>query len=390
MRVRTAHPHAIIRELRSNSLKAWPFLGIFVVQSILILGHLLLFATWTFFWPGLSAGVVAGLRAGLLVMCFTFLPAALLSFRFSGPLLAWFYRIAVLWLGFLNFLVIAAILCWPAWFLARWATADPAAARPWICAVLTGLAVLAGLYGMVNARMLRVRRLKVSIPHLPASWRGRRAVVMSDLHLGNVNGIRFSRRLVRLANSLNPDIVFLPGDVFDGVRGNLDRLLEPFRDLKPPLGVFFSSGNHEEFGDPAPYLEPIARAGIRVLLNERVTVDGVHIAGISYRDSTFPIRVRSLLETMNLNSGMPSILLHHVPSRLQLAERAGVSLQLSGHTHCGQVFPYNLITYRIFGRFTHGLHSFGAMQVYTSSGAGTWGPPMRVGTQPEIVALEFE
>ena len=371
-------------------MKAWPFIGVFVVQSILFLAHLFLFTTWVFFLPELSAGAVVALRTGLLAMCFSFLPAALLSFRYSGPLLAWYYRIAVVWLGFLNFLVMAALLSWPVWFLARWFMPHSAAARPWICGVLTGLAVLAGIYGVVNARVLRVRRLTVKIPHLPASWQGRNAVVMSDLHLGNVNGVGFSRRMVKMAESLKPDIVFLPGDLFDGVRGDLDRLLAPFRELKPPLGVFFSSGNHEEFGDPAHYLEPIARAGIRVLINERVTVDGVHIAGISYRDSTYPVRVRSLLETMNLNSGMPSILLHHVPSRLQLAERAGVSLQLSGHTHCGQIFPYNLLTYRIFGRFTHGLHSFGAMQVYTSSGAGTWGPPMRVGTQPEIVAIQFE
>lgn len=371
-------------------MKAWPFIGVFVVQSILFLAHLFLFTTWVFFWPGLSADTVAILRTGLLVMCFSFLPAALLSFRYSGPLLAWYYRIAVLWLGFLNFLVIAAILSWPAWFLARWLAPHLGAPRPWICGVLTGLAVLAGIYGIVNARVLRVRRLTVKIPHLPQSWRGRKAIVMSDLHLGNVNGVGFSRRIVRIAESLKPDLIFLPGDLFDGVRGDLDRLLEPFRELKPPLGIYFSSGNHEEFGDPTHYLEPIVRAGIRVLLNERVTVDGVHIAGISYRDSTYPVRVRSLLETMNLNSGMPSILLHHVPSRLQLAERAGVSLQLSGHTHCGQIFPYNLLTHRIFGRFTHGLHSFGAMQVYTSSGAGTWGPPMRVGTQPEIVAIQFE
>lgn len=371
-------------------MKAWPFIGVLVVQSILLLAHLFLFATWTFFWPGLSPGVMAGLRAGLLVMCFTFLPAALLSFRYSGPLLAWFYRVAVLWLGFLNFLVIAAVLSWPVWLLARRITPQAAALRPWIGGVLTGLAVLTGLYGLVNARLPRIRRLTVKIPHLPESWRGRRAVVMSDLHLGTVNGIGFSRRMVRMAANLAPDIVFLPGDLFDGVRADLDGLIEPFRALQPPLGIYFSSGNHEEFGDPTRYLETIARVGIRVLVNERVTVDGVHIAGISYRDSTYPARVRAVLETMNLNSGMPSILLHHVPSRLQLAERAGVSLQLSGHTHCGQIFPYNLLTYRIFGKFTHGLHSFGTMQVYTSSGAGTWGPPMRVGTEPEIVTLEFE
>jgi hypothetical protein len=93
---------------------------------------------------------------------------------------------------------------------------------------------------------------------------------------------------------------------------------------------------------------------------------------------------------LELVEGEASILLSHVPSRLPIAEQAGVSLQLSGHTHGGQVFPFTWFTRRAFGKFTYGLQQFGALQVYTSSGAGTWGPPMRVGTHPEIVLLRFE
>jgi len=345
-----------------------------------------------FFWPGLSPGGVIALRTLLLVLAFSFVPAALLSFRYHNPVLAGFYRAAVTWLGFAHFLFLSAVLTWPAWLVARMITPQVPGStlRPWVSGVLTAAALAVAIYGLFNARNIRVRRHSVRLSGLPDTWRGRKAVLMSDLHLGNVNGIEFSRRMVQMASGLRPDIVFLPGDLFDGVKADVDRLLEPFRQLKPPLGVYFSSGNHEEFGDPAHYLESIARAGIRVLANEHVTVEGVHIAGICYRDSTYPVRVQSLLNTMHLNSGMPSILLHHVPSRLQIAERAGVSLQLSGHTHCGQVFPFNVLTYSIFKEFTHGLNRYGSLQVYTSSGAGTWGPPMRVGTQPEIVALEFE
>ena len=330
------------------------------------------------------------LRVVLTLLAFSFAPAALLSFRYSNPLLSFFYQSAVIWLGFLNFLFFSAVLSWPVWAAIWLAGMHSPAVRPWVSGVLSGMAVMAGVYGLFNARWIRIRQLPVRLPYLPESWRGRKAVVISDLHLGNVNGVRFCRRMVKMARHIRPDIVFLPGDLFDGVKGDLDGLLAPFRELKPPLGIYFSSGNHEEFGDPAHYLEPIARAGIRVLNNERVTVDGVHIAGVSYRDSTYPVRVKALLEGMRLNSGHASILLHHAPTRLPLAERAGVSLQISGHTHCGQVFPYNLLTYRIFGKFTYGMNRFGGLQVYTSSGAGTWGPPMRVGTHPEIVALEFE
>jgi hypothetical protein len=102
------------------------------------------------------------------------------------------------------------------------------------------------------------------------------------------------------------------------------------------------------------------------------------------------MRFRASLEALRVDRSQASILISHVPNRLPIAEQAGISLQLSGHTHGGQFIPFTWFTQRIFGNFTHGLHNFGAMQVYTSYGAGTWGPPMRVGTSPEVVLLEFK
>jgi predicted MPP superfamily phosphohydrolase len=205
-----------------------------------------------------------------------------------------------------------------------------------------------------------------------------------------VNGFRFGRRIAALAEKLNPDIIFIPGDLFDGTRGDPDRLAEPLKELSAPFGVYFASGNHDEFGGVAHYTAAMKRAGIRVLENEMVTVDGLHIVGASYGDSAFPMRLQAFLEGLPLRDGQASILLNHVPSRLPIVERAGVSLQLSGHTHGGQMFPFTWIVRRAFGKFTYGLQQFGKLQVYTSTGAGTWGPPMRVGSHPEIVLIGFE
>jgi hypothetical protein len=112
--------------------------------------------------------------------------------------------------------------------------------------------------------------------------------------------------------------------------------------------------------------------------------------GVSDGDSGYPIRLRATLESLHLVPGQASILLNHVPSRLSIVEQAGISLQLSGHTHGGQLFPFTWFTRYAFGRFIYGLQRFGSLQVYTSSGAGTWGPPMRVGTHSEIALLTFE
>jgi predicted MPP superfamily phosphohydrolase len=192
-----------------------------------------------------------------------------------------------------------------------------------------------------------------------------------------------------MAARLNPDIIFLPGDFFDGAKTDAGRLAAPFKQLSPPFGIYFSTGNHDEFGNAAQHSAALSRAGVQVLHNEKVTVDGLQILGVNYHDSTQILRLRATLESLRLDPAHPSILLNHVPNRLPIVEQAGVSLQLSGHTHGGQLFPFTWLIRRVFGEFTYGLQRFGALQVYTSSGAGTWGPPMRVGTHPEIVLLTF-
>jgi hypothetical protein len=251
-------------------------------------------------------------------------------------------------------------------------------------------AIVVGVYGIINARWVRIRRVPVRLPNLPRSWRGRRAMVVSDLHLGHFNGAGFSQRIANFAAQLKPDIVFICGDFFDGTRTDPERMVAPFKQISAPLGMFFATGNHDEFGDRRHFLAALAGAGIRVLTNEKVIVDGLQILGVPYHDTTFPIRMRANLEGLGIDRNAASILLNHVPNRLPIVEEAGVSLQLSGHTHGGQFFPFNWLTQRVFGKFTYGLNAFGALQVYTSFGAGTWGPPMRVGTRSEVVLLTFE
>jgi hypothetical protein len=372
-------------------LKAWPVLAIAFVETILFLAHWFIYRTLiVFFAAGLGPTAISELRDALFMLAFSFIVAALLSFRFSGILIDAFYKIAAVWLGFLNYFFIAACLSQLAWFVCVISGLHQLRLRTSIAAVLFALAVLTGLYGIVNTRWIRTRRVTIHLPNLPASWRGRTALLFSDLHLGNVNGLGFSRRIAKLAVRLNPDIAFIPGDLFDGTKCDPDRLAAPFKQLSPPFGVFFATGNHDEFGGAAQYTAAITRAGIRVLANEKVVVDGLQIIGIPYHDTTFPMRVKATLEALRPDDGQASILLNHAPTRLPIVEQAGVSLQLSGHTHGGQLFPYTWFTRRIFGKFTHGLHNFGALQVYTSYGAGTWGPPMRIGTSSEIVLLTFE
>ena len=374
-------------------MKAWPVVGIFLMQSLLLLIHWFIFHSLAAFAGNrLGPAATLALRDALVVLAFSFIVATLLSFRYSNWLVVAIYRIAAVWLGFLDFFFLAACLCWFA-ALAVWISPFASTLpewRPLIAAVLFTFAFLTGIYGLLNARWIRIRRISVSLPNLADSWHGRTALVISDLHLGHVNGLGFSRRIARLAASLHPDVVFIPGDLYDGTRSDPDRLAAPLKQLRPPFGIYFATGNHDEFGPVALYAAALTRAGVRVLDNEKVTVEGLQILGVPYGDSTSPMRLRATLERLALDPGQASILLNHVPNRLPIVEQAGVSLQLSGHTHGGQLFPFTWLTRRVFGKFTYGLQRFAALQVYTSYGVGTWGPPMRVGTSPEIVLLRFE
>jgi predicted MPP superfamily phosphohydrolase len=373
-------------------LKAWPVLGISIVEAIFFLVHWFIYRTLIVFWGNLGAKDSMLLNSAFLLLAFSFIVAALLSFRFSNPLVSGFYKIAAVWLGFLSFFFLAACLSWLVWFAILLADPHPAPAqsRPLIAFILFSVALGAGVYGLLNALFVRIRVVPIQLPNLPQSWRGRRALLVSDLHLGHVNGAGFSRRIATLAARLQPDVIFIAGDFFDGAKVDPDRLTSPFKQLSPPFGIYFSTGNHDEFGETAHYISALKRAGIRVMANEKVVVDGLQILGVPYHDTTFPIRLRAALQGFHIDPSSASILLSHVPNRLPIVEEAGVSLQLSGHTHGGQFFPFTLLTRRVFGKFTHGLNPFGALQVYTSYGVGTWGPPMRVGTSPEIVLLEFE
>ena len=359
-----------------------------VFQSILFVAHWFVYKTWTVFRADPDPPGVTRLQAALAVLSVTFVIATLLAFRYSNFWVRIFYRIASVWLGVLNLFLVAACFCWMV-YLGGWLF-GLAPGRPAIARTLFGLAVLASIYGIINARWIRVKRIKVRLANLPQSWRGRVAALVSDVHLGHVNGSGFIRRIVALLGRLQPDVVFITGDLYDGTNVNPDALAAPWKELSPPFGSYFVTGNHEEFSDPAKYLDAIKRSGIRVLDNEKVTVDNLEIVGVDYADLARPDRFRSILKHAGLDRSRASILLAHAPHRLEIAEKEGISLQLSGHTHGGQIFPFTWFVRRVFGQYAYGLRRFGELIVYTASGAGTWGPPMRVGARPEVALIKFE
>ena len=359
-----------------------------IVQSILFATHAFVYETWTAFSQTADPPGISRLAIVFACLSVSFVVASLLAFRYYSFSARILYRLASAWLGILNYLFLAAIALWIFYAGARvtrvgWEPRDVALS-------LFGLAAAAGIYGIVNSSWLRTKRISVKLANLPEVWRGRVAALVSDTHLGPVRGDGFSRRIVATLNREKADVVFLTGDIYDGTAADVNQFARPFADIVAPLGTYFVTGNHEEFGDPAIYTEALRRAGVRVLDAEKVDVDGLRIVGVPYRDLATPDRFLSAMRKADLDKDHASILLAHAPNRLWEAEQAGISMQLSGHTHAGQFFPWTRMVSRIYGKFAYGLQKLGNMTVYTSCGAGTWGPPLRLGTNPEIVLIQFE
>ena len=365
-----------------------------IAQTILFLGHWLIYDTWLHFWnlPDLlSPAALLGLRIAMVVLSISFVSTSVLAFRFSNIPVRVLYIIAAAWLGIANYFLFAACGCWIFYGAARLAGLHCAPQDLAIVAlVLFGAALAISVYGMANAARTRVTRISVQLPNLPESWRGRVAALVGDTHLGHVRNAGFLRRIVRMLARLGPDVVFITGDLYDGTACDRVGLAKPLADLHAPLGSYFITGNHEEFFDSRKYIDAVESAGVRVLKNEKITLDGLQVAGVLYRDSTDAAHFRSILQRVAVDRERASILLLHAPDRVAIAEEEGFSLQLSGHTHGGQFLPWTWVTSRIYGPYVHGLQRFGKMMIFTTWGAGTWGPPLRVGTKPEIVLIRFE
>jgi len=358
-----------------------------VIQSILFLTHFLIYKTWTFA-PAGSGFPGEWLKLTIGVLSVSFLAATLLAFRYTNPVIRTLYRIAAVWLGILSFLFFAACASWVIFGATRIAGMNVRFHE--IVKLLYVVAVLSGFTGVLNARWTRIRRITVRLENLPETWRGRKAALVSDLHLGHVRNGGFLRRIVARVMKENPDTVFLAGDLYDGTAIDAMKAAEPLRDLWAPQGTYFVAGNHEQFGDDSRYLQAVSNSGVRVLHNEKVEADHLQIVGVPYNHASQDEHFQKVLRQIGVDRNRASILLTHAPDRPHIAEKEGISLQVSGHTHVGQFFPWTWMARRIYRQFVYGLSRIGKMLIYTSSGAGTWGPPLRLGSSPEIVLFQFE
>src|SRR5690606_39044967 len=244
-----------------------------------------------------------------------------------------------------------------------------------------------GTYGVLRGP--RVERVTVPLAKLPRAAHGYRIAVVSDIHLGPVLGRGFAQKVVDTINSTQPDLIAVVGDLVDGSVKDLGPAAAPLARLRARHGAFFVTGNHEYFSGAEQWVEEVRRLGLRPLENARTELPHFDLAGVNdvagEDEGQGPDFARALGDR---DRGRACVLLAHQPVQIHEAVDHGVDLQLSGHTHGGQLWPGNLVASGANPTLA-GLERYGDTQLYVTRGAGAWAPPTRVGAPSDITVVEL-
>ena len=345
--------------------------------------------------PWAKVATITLIVLGVMVM------AGLIARRFfSNSLSDAMVWIGLTWLGLLfllfTFNLLGDVAHAAIRFANRAAPPDPAR-REFLARAIGGFVAVGastmGVSGMASALgSVAVKRVSVTLKKLARALDGYKIAQWSDVHVGPTIGRKFIEELVAKTNALNPDMVVITGDLVDGSVAELGADVEPIRNLRAKDGVFFITGNHEYYSGAKEWIAFLETLGVKVLRNERVAIrgaEGFDLGGVDdwhahqFYDDHGP-KLSSVIEGRDKNRAL--VLLAHQPKQITEAAEHGVDLQLSGHTHGGQIFPFNYMVY-LQQPFVAGLDKLKETQIYVSCGTGYWGPPMRVGAPAEITEV---
>jgi uncharacterized protein len=310
--------------------------------------------------------------------------------------------IGSIWLGAMAYFVMAIILVDLARlinhfipFFPKFFYADYEKTKLVALFIVSGIVMIIVTAGFINARNPVIRNLNLDVAKKVEGSKTLKIAMASDIHLGTLVGKRGAARLVSMINGLHPDIILLAGDLVDEdlkpvIRRNLG---ETLKNLHAPFGVYAITGNHEYIGGAAEAVAYLSAHNIKFLSDTCILIDHrFYLAGRDDRDKPrFTGKPRKPLAEVlkGVEPSFPVILMDHQPFQLSKPAELGVDLQLSGHTHHGQIWPFNYITNAIY-ELSWGYLKKGNTHFYVSCGYGTWGPPMRLGNRPEVVAINLK
>ena len=334
-----------------------------------------------------------------ITLAVTFIAAKLLESRHSSVFTDALNIIGGFWMGFMLYAIMFFLLSDIIFIILRLTglleRGNIPVFRRWSLLITSGISVLLIAGGFINAMIPVVKEYNITINKRVDGINKLRVVAVSDIHLGSIIRKRSIKKLSGMIEDMHPDVIFLLGDIVDGEIGPVLRgdLLKYFREPKTTDGMYAITGNHEFIGGAAKTIPYIESKGIRVLKDEVVILPGgIQVIGRLDRDSErFYNKKRLPLEELmkGIDHSRPIILLDHQPFHLYETEKNGIDLQLSGHTHNGQMWPLNYLTRKIY-ELSYGYMKKGNSQIIVSSGFGLWGPRVRLGSHSEVLLINIE
>jgi len=326
--------------------------------------------------------IISGLGTGLSLL---FLISVFLSHVYNNVLIKSAYFASALWLGFLIKLLFLLLLNRLLVFVGG--VFNISLNNSVIHSIFLLIALSLVLWGVINARLLRIKSISPVFKNLPDYWRDKKIIFISDVHLGSIYGVKFLSSLVKMINKLTPDLVIIGGDLFDGSKGDYDSFIKKLNEIKSLHGVCMIMGNHESYMNNKTLETILNGLEFKIINNKIININGLQIAGLNPYERKADHKTENILS--DKDESLPLIMINHEPNRVKWIKRVGTDLMLSGHTHKGQFFPLNYFTRLIYGRNYYGFNREGSFQSYTSSGAGSWGPPIRTSSISEIVLINL-
>jgi len=382
-------------------MKSMAFLIFYsIVFTIFFLVHYYLFSRLNWIFPGLS-GAAIYIKTIFWVLAFSFIAGRMLEKLWLTEFSMGIAVFGSYWLAAMLYFLLVVVLIdivrladYAIPFIPSFISGNLIVVRKSIFIATVSIVAIALIYGHFNARNPVIRQLELSIPKHAGDRTELNAVLVSDIHLGSILAKKHLLRIVGKINNLQPDIILLAGDVIDEdlqpvIRKDLGAALQQ---LQSNLGVYAVSGNHEYIGGIEPAIEYLEKYGVKMLLDSAVLIDNsFYLIGREDRDRPrFTGKSRKNLSEIikGVDVSRPMILMDHQPFTLNESLQNGVDVHLSGHTHNGQIWPIKYVIDAIY-EVGWGYKNKDGLHVYVSSGVGTWGPPVRIGTRPEIVQIKI-
>lgn len=344
---------------------------------IIFLSAFLLIYTGINSYVILRLGGLLGIGSGILYLCIGLvtlsLPLALYVEKiFPNFLSKIFYLLSTLWMGILLFMLPLLLI---------YEVISLFYIIPSAGIIIILLVILLSIISIINAIEIEVKEVEVPIKNLKKNIT---LVQISDVHLGTIRNSGFLKKIVKKINQLDPTIVMITGDMVDGSSRLHESMFDEFNKLNAP--IYFVSGNHEVMEGINKVYSLFKNTKIRVLRNEKINFEDFQIVGVEYSEEKGHLKRE--LEKFKIDKTKLAVLMYHSPEGFENAKKAGITLQLAGHTHNGQIFPFNFVV-RLFFKHIKGLYNLGNMFLYVSPGTGTWGPYMRLGSRNEITLLKL-